>query len=144
MEICKSLLHCTNVSKQSQHDINKYIRCAYRAIISLKLFDTCQKWSNYLSIIHSYFIILHMYNMYNCMQCCKVKEGYLFQKFFLHFQEHAFESSQKYKEGKFIIELAHMIKDNGWAWLGWQTNRQCSWILTVFYWPLQSVMCSTL
>lgn len=50
-----------------------------------------------------------------CMQCCKVKEGYLFQKFFLHFQEHAFESSQKYKEGKFIIELAHMIKDNGWA-----------------------------
>lgn len=30
------------------------------------------------------------------------------------FQEHAFESSQKYKEGKYIIELAHMIKDNGW------------------------------
>lgn len=29
-------------------------------------------------------------------------------------QEHAFESSQKYKEGKYIIELAHMIKDNGW------------------------------
>ena len=29
-------------------------------------------------------------------------------------QEHAFESSQKYKEGKFIIELAHMIKENGW------------------------------
>ncbi|KAK3560676.1 hypothetical protein QTP86_014527 [Hemibagrus guttatus] len=29
-------------------------------------------------------------------------------------EEHAFESSQKYKEGKFIIELAHMIKDNGW------------------------------
>ncbi|XP_050934917.1 protein yippee-like 2 [Lates calcarifer] len=26
-----------------------------------------------------------------------------------------FESSQKYKEGKFIIELAHMIKDNGWT-----------------------------
>lgn len=34
--------------------------------------------------------------------------------FFLFQQEHAFESSQKYKEGKFIIELAHMIKDNGW------------------------------
>lgn len=33
---------------------------------------------------------------------------------FSSFQEHAFESSQKYKEGKFIIELAHMIKDNGW------------------------------
>lgn len=30
------------------------------------------------------------------------------------FQEHAFESSQKYKEGKFIIELAHMVKENGW------------------------------
>ena len=29
-------------------------------------------------------------------------------------QEHAFEASQKYKEGKFIIELAHMVKDNGW------------------------------
>jgi hypothetical protein len=34
--------------------------------------------------------------------------------YFFHFfwQEHAFESSQKYKEGKFIIELAHMIKAN--------------------------------
>ncbi|XP_039186391.1 protein yippee-like 3 isoform X1 [Crotalus tigris] len=29
-------------------------------------------------------------------------------------QEQAFETSQKYKEGKFIIELNHMIKDNGW------------------------------
>ncbi|XP_045154464.1 protein yippee-like 1 [Echinops telfairi] len=28
--------------------------------------------------------------------------------------EHAFESSQKYKEGKCIIELAHRIKDKGW------------------------------
>ncbi len=28
--------------------------------------------------------------------------------------EHAFESSQKYKEGKFIIELCHLIKENGW------------------------------
>lgn len=34
----------------------------------------------------------------------------------LYFQEHAFESSQKYKEGKYIIELAHMIKENGWDW----------------------------
>lgn len=31
-------------------------------------------------------------------------------------QERAFEMSQKYKEGKFIIELSHMIKDNGWDW----------------------------
>uniref|UniRef100_A0A1I8BSA3 Yippee domain-containing protein n=1 Tax=Meloidogyne hapla TaxID=6305 RepID=A0A1I8BSA3_MELHA len=30
-------------------------------------------------------------------------------------QEHAYESSQKYKEGKYIIELIHMVKDNGWA-----------------------------
>jgi hypothetical protein len=29
-------------------------------------------------------------------------------------QEHAFESSQKYKEGKYIIELAHMVKENQW------------------------------
>lgn len=34
----------------------------------------------------------------------------------LYSQEHAFESSQKYKEGKFIIELAHMIKENKWDW----------------------------
>lgn len=32
----------------------------------------------------------------------------------IRLQEHAFEVSQKYKEGKFIIELAHMVKDNGW------------------------------
>lgn len=48
------------------------------------------------------------------VQLCAMKEIY-FNIFFSHFQEHAFESSQKYKEGKFIIELAHMIKDNGWA-----------------------------
>ena len=42
-------------------------------------------------------------------------------------QEHAFESSQKYKEGKFIIELAHMIKDNGWEW---RSGRAL-----VFFWP---------
>ncbi|XP_047142270.1 protein yippee-like 1 [Hydra vulgaris] len=28
--------------------------------------------------------------------------------------EHAFERSQKYKEGKYIIEMAHMLKENGW------------------------------
>ena len=28
--------------------------------------------------------------------------------------EHAFEDQQKYKEGKFIIETAHMLKENGW------------------------------
>ncbi|KAK3773083.1 hypothetical protein RRG08_016187 [Elysia crispata] len=39
-------------------------------------------------------------------ECCETILGWKY--------EHAFESSQKYKEGKFIIELAHMIKDNGW------------------------------
>lgn len=34
----------------------------------------------------------------------------------LFVQEHAFESSQKYKEGKYIIELAHMVKENQWDW----------------------------
>ncbi|KAL3320523.1 hypothetical protein Ciccas_000787 [Cichlidogyrus casuarinus] len=28
--------------------------------------------------------------------------------------EQAYEASQRYKEGKYIIELAHLIKDNGW------------------------------
>ncbi|XP_074635947.1 protein yippee-like 2 isoform X1 [Acropora palmata] len=39
-------------------------------------------------------------------ECCKTTLGWKY--------EHAFENSQKYKEGKFIIEMAHMIKDNGW------------------------------
>lgn len=30
-------------------------------------------------------------------------------------QETAYDNSQKYKEGKYIIELIHMIKDNGWS-----------------------------
>jgi len=38
--------------------------------------------------------------------CCKATLGWKY--------EQAYESSQKYKEGKYIIELAHMIKDNGW------------------------------
>ena len=39
-------------------------------------------------------------------QSCKTTLGWKY--------EQAFESSQKYKEGKFIIELIHLIKDNGW------------------------------
>jgi len=39
-------------------------------------------------------------------QSCKVTLGWKY--------EQAFESSQKYKEGKYIIELIHLIKDNGW------------------------------
>ena len=39
-------------------------------------------------------------------ECCKTTLGWKY--------EHAYESSQKYKEGKYIIELIHMIKDNGW------------------------------
>lgn len=42
------------------------------------------------------------------------------------FQEHAFESSQKYKEGKYIIEVAHMIKDNGWDWRGTVADVLCA------------------
>ena len=44
--------------------------------------------------------------------CCKTTLGWKY--------EHAFESSQKYKEGKFIIELAHMIKENGWEKESWR------------------------
>ncbi|VEL32925.1 unnamed protein product [Protopolystoma xenopodis] len=40
--------------------------------------------------------------------CCHTVLGWKY--------EQAFESSQKYKEGKYIIELAHLIKDNGWDW----------------------------
>jgi hypothetical protein len=36
--------------------------------------------------------------------------------------EQAFESSQKYKEGKFIIELIHLIKDNNWDQI---KNKKC-------------------
>jgi len=46
-------------------------------------------------------------------ECCKTTLGWKYQ--------HAFESAQKYKEGKFIIELAHMIKENGWE--DWQQQR---------------------
>ena len=28
--------------------------------------------------------------------------------------EHAYENRQKYKEGKFILETAHILKENGW------------------------------
>lgn len=60
-------------------------------------------------------------------ECCKTPLGWKYVshrrvlstraiKFTFSFrqQEHAFESSQKYKEGKYIIELAHMIKENKW------------------------------
>ena len=39
-------------------------------------------------------------------ESCKTTVGWKY--------EQAFESSQKYKEGKFIIELIHLVKDNGW------------------------------
>ncbi|KAA3674475.1 uncharacterized protein DEA37_0004345 [Paragonimus westermani] len=40
--------------------------------------------------------------------CCHTVLGWKY--------EQAYEISQKYKEGKYIIELAHLIKDNGWDW----------------------------
>lgn len=39
-------------------------------------------------------------------ECCKTTLGWKYER--------AYESNQKYKEGKYIIELVHMIKDNGW------------------------------
>jgi len=33
---------------------------------------------------------------------------------FLILKEEAYEDGQKYKEGKFIIELAHMRQDSNW------------------------------
>lgn len=47
--------------------------------------------------------------------------------FWFVLQEHAFESSQKYKEGKYIIEMAHMIKENGWE------SPPKKWIRTGFF-----------
>ncbi|KAK2574649.1 Protein yippee-like 2 [Acropora cervicornis] len=47
---------------------------------------------------------------YSCIHC----RAHLANHDELISKEHAFENSQKYKEGKFIIEMAHMIKDNGW------------------------------
>jgi len=39
-------------------------------------------------------------------KCCGTNLGWKYER--------AYESSQKYKEGKFIIELIHMVKDNRW------------------------------
>lgn len=57
--------------------------------------------------------------------------------------EQAFELSQKYKEGKYIIELSHMIKDNGWDWISVPTISMmrfffCFFIYTFlhYYWAL--------
>ncbi|XP_038431923.1 protein yippee-like 1 isoform X6 [Canis lupus familiaris] len=66
----------------------------------LRLPPTCSPCGEYLAPPPSPQIPLRTWTLRN--------------KLALPFPEHAFESSQKYKEGKFIIELAHMIKDNGW------------------------------
>lgn len=56
------------------------------------------------------------YTCFLCSEYNEVENETVFPETCFYFppKEHAFESSQKYKEGKFIIELAHMIKDNGW------------------------------
>ena len=41
-----------------------------------------------------------------CCENCRTTLGWKYAK--------AFEDRQKYKEGKFIIEMAHMLKENGW------------------------------
>lgn len=51
--------------------------------------------------------------------CCKTVLGWKY--------EQAYESSQKYKEGKFIIELAHMIKENGWENESWSSDQLENW-----------------
>ena len=59
--------------------------------------------------------------------CCKTVLGWKY--------EQAYESSQKYKEGKFIIELAHMIKENGWENESWKSYTSssaiCYWLQTL-------------
>ncbi|KAF4797593.1 putative FAD NAD binding oxidoreductase [Turdus rufiventris] len=47
---------------------------------------------------------------YSCVHC----RAHLARHEELISKEQAFESSQKYKEGKFIIEMSHMVKENGW------------------------------
>ncbi|XP_002130792.1 protein yippee-like [Ciona intestinalis] len=49
---------------------------------------------------------MHAVSDIHC-KCCKTTLGWKYER--------AYENSQKYKEGKFIIELIHMIKDNGWS-----------------------------
>ncbi|VDD83287.1 unnamed protein product [Mesocestoides corti] len=55
----------------------------------------------------AYLSGLHFVSDIYC-ECCDTYLGWKY--------EQAFEPSQKYKEGKYIIELAHLIKDNGWNW----------------------------
>ncbi|EPQ19276.1 Protein yippee-like 4 [Myotis brandtii] len=47
---------------------------------------------------------------YSCIHC----RAHLAKHDELISKEQAFETSQKYKEGKYIIEMSHMVKDNGW------------------------------
>lgn len=67
-------------------------------------------------------------------ECCRTILGWKY--------EHAFESSQKYKEGKYIIEMAHMIKENGWesppnkwalAYVHYNTRRLYFYFYFYFY-----------
>ncbi|VDL88628.1 unnamed protein product [Schistocephalus solidus] len=52
-------------------------------------------------------------------ECCRTVLGWKY--------EQAFEPSQKYKEGKYIIELAHLIKDNGWDWSACESEQRRFW-----------------
>ncbi|OON24015.1 yippee putative zinc-binding protein [Opisthorchis viverrini] len=58
--------------------------------------------------------VLYMWSLHSVADiycdCCHTVLGWKY--------EQAYETSQKYKEGKYIIELAHLIKDNGWD-LSW-------------------------
>ena len=48
---------------------------------------------------------LHAVSDIHC-EHCNTRLGWKYQ--------YAFDHRQKYKEGKFIIEMAHMVKENGW------------------------------
>ncbi|KAJ8929830.1 hypothetical protein NQ314_017428 [Rhamnusium bicolor] len=50
-------------------------------------------------------------------ECCKTTLGWKYVKVNLNlyvYMNMHLSPAKKYKEGKFIIELAHMIKENGW------------------------------
>ena len=107
-------IHFILISRIPSWDITKNLKSAIRP---------CTKWppSQIISILLIALlslndIALHMFfNKYILI---------LLRDFlFFIFQEQAFDASQKYKEGKYIIELAHMIKENGWDnSVNWKTK----------------------
>ena len=67
--------------------------------------------------------------------CCKTTLGWKY--------EQAYESSQKYKEGKFIIELAHMIKENGWENESWNKHSLLKIFVRTLNWNHHKILSVT-